>query len=400
MKLFLHIGTEKTGTTSAQEWAANNRDLLVKQGVFYSKVLGPTNHMKVYLWALPPEKNDNGFFLNGLSSVDDRRKFQAELPKLLAEEVDYARKLGCHTFLISNEHCHSHLKFEAEVAKLHSLLRPLFEAIQVLCSFRPQVDLAVSFSSTASRSFRRIGSDFFESIGPDILYYNYAALERRWASVFGSGALDFFAFRSEPDTTLALSARLGLDIEEFQPAQFLNEALDIQTIALTNALVDTSGRSSLRLNNTIRAQLDSLGCSERLQLGSDLAKRVQAKFLLSNTDFVNRCPSISLEDLSPDWKRYEVEQNVSMLDLPCPFSEKLIEMMRLQDMHLTLAKISQRVTEGERAIALRNIVNAEKFCQRAEFLFQRLSGKPSANWEIIAKRILQLRKTIERKAKS
>jgi hypothetical protein len=354
--------------------------------------------MKVYLWALPPEKNDAGFFLTGLSRIDDRRKFQAELPELLAEEIDYARKLGCHTFLISNEHCHSHLKLEAEVAKLHGLLRPLFESIQVLCSFRPQVDLAVSFSSTASRNFRRIDSTFFEAIGPDTLYYNYDALERRWASVFGSGALDFFAFRAEPDTTLALSARLELDIAEFQPAEVLNESLDIQTIALTNALVDASGKSSLRLNNTIRVQLDSLGCSEKLQLGSDLARRVQANFLLSNTDFVNRCPSISLEDLSPDWNRYEVGQNLSKLDLPCPFSEKMIEMMQLQDMHLTLAKISQRVAEGERAIALRNIVNAEKFCQRAEFLFQRLSGESTSNWEIIAKRIMQLRKTIERKA--
>lgn len=109
MKLLLHVGTEKTGTTSAQQWAANNRENLLKQGVFYSKILGPTNHMKIYLWALPPEKNDAGFFLIGLPTVHARRKFQAELPDLLASEVEEARRLGCYNLLISNENCHSHL---------------------------------------------------------------------------------------------------------------------------------------------------------------------------------------------------------------------------------------------------------------------------------------------------
>jgi hypothetical protein len=35
MKLILHIGTHKTGTTSLQAWLANNREALAANGVSY-----------------------------------------------------------------------------------------------------------------------------------------------------------------------------------------------------------------------------------------------------------------------------------------------------------------------------------------------------------------------------
>jgi hypothetical protein len=74
--------------------------------------------------------------------------------------------------------------------------------------------------------------------------------------------LDFFAFKTEPDTVAALSTRLGLDIATFHTLQTFNEALDIQTIALTNALVDQSYSPSAQFYKTLRAQLDALGYSK------------------------------------------------------------------------------------------------------------------------------------------
>jgi hypothetical protein len=65
---------------------------------------------------------------------------------------------------------------------------------------------------------------------------------------FENLSLDFFAFQKEPDTVAALSARLGLDIASFEQVQTFNEALDIQTSALTNTLVNTSYKPSVQFN--------------------------------------------------------------------------------------------------------------------------------------------------------
>ncbi len=394
MKLLLHIGTEKTGTTSSQKWAASNRENLIKQGVFYSKVLGSISHVKIYLWALPPEKDNPGFAHINALTVDARRKFQADLPELLSKEVEEAKKLGCHTFLISNEHCHSHLRKEAEIRKLHGLLQPLFASIQVVCSFRPQVDLAVSFSSTVSRGFFRVGSSFFEAIKPSVPYYNYDRLEQRWSAVFGSESLDFFAFKKEPDTIAALSARLGLDVADFNTIQTFNEALDIQSIALTNALVDMPYKPSRELRKIIGAQMLCSTGGERVRIGLDFAEKIHAKFVESNAAFAARCPSISVEDLTPDWARFEAEQNLSQLDQPCSFSDKLGElMMRIDRQHISTT-IALKLSETERALALRKPESADKFCTVAEALLQTLPDDTPSNRAQLEKNITRLRKAI------
>ena len=73
MKLILHIGTEKTATTSTQRWFRENRDLLIEQGVYYSRVLGPETHRKLCLWALGENRKDEGFLNHDLKTERDRR---------------------------------------------------------------------------------------------------------------------------------------------------------------------------------------------------------------------------------------------------------------------------------------------------------------------------------------
>ena len=68
MDLFLHIGMEKTATTSTQRWFADNRAALRAQGVAYSRVLGLITHRKLCLWSLNADRDDNGFVRNNLRS--------------------------------------------------------------------------------------------------------------------------------------------------------------------------------------------------------------------------------------------------------------------------------------------------------------------------------------------
>ena len=147
MKTLLHIGTEKTGSTSFQTWGAQNRDELARQGVWYSRELGDVNHVKAYLYATPIDAPDEGFGRIKANDPEARKAFQQELPAKLAAEFADARAMGCHTFVMSNEHCQSRLRDQDQVRRLHSLFAPHSDEIEVLCYLRPQIDMAVSLLS-------------------------------------------------------------------------------------------------------------------------------------------------------------------------------------------------------------------------------------------------------------
>ena len=109
MKLIFHIGTEKTGSTSAQRWFAANHSELAARGLHCCRSLGEGNNRKISLWSIRDSQPDKGFLAIGVRTAEDRRRFHAELPGEFAAEVAEARVAGATTFLVSNEHCHSRL---------------------------------------------------------------------------------------------------------------------------------------------------------------------------------------------------------------------------------------------------------------------------------------------------
>ena len=59
MKCILHIGTEKTGTTSLQSFFNINRDLLISNQIYYLKSPGLTNHRIVPVLFYPDDYIDD-----------------------------------------------------------------------------------------------------------------------------------------------------------------------------------------------------------------------------------------------------------------------------------------------------------------------------------------------------
>lgn len=87
-------------------------------------------------------------------------------------------------FIFSSEHCHSRLVDENGVRRLHDLLAPLFDTIEVVAYLRRQDRVAVSFYST----YLRGGGTDAAIMPPPVAdsYFDYAALLARWTKVFGS----------------------------------------------------------------------------------------------------------------------------------------------------------------------------------------------------------------------
>ena len=361
MDLTLHIGTEKTATSATQRWLAENRTALRKHGVAYSRVLGAVTNRRLCLWALDPERADQGFLHIGIRTETERALFYRDLPGQFAEEVASAKLAGCRQFVISNEHCHSRLTSHAEVARVQDFLAPHFSQIMVVCAVRPQVDVAVSLASTVSRDRFRLTGAFFDRVTPENPYYNYADLTRRWSKVFGAENLTMLAFREWPSVAAWLFERFNLAGTDLTPIRRINEALDIQSMAIVNALQVPNFDGDGKPNPFGNLFLDKLPCNERLSLGEEKARAIQDRFNACNAELIVLRPEIKPDDLQPDWHNYARPSNLATLEAHCDFAGQMAEMVRIFNEQLQYQRLQTRMAQTERAIARSRWENARRF---------------------------------------
>jgi hypothetical protein len=324
VKLFLHIGTEKTGTTSIQNWGALNRDRLGAQGIFYSRALGGTNHTKIYLHALGPESGDPGFAAAGAKTPEARVLLVAAVPEALAAEVQEARRLGCDRFVISNEHCHSRLTKFPAIDRLRALVTGLFDEIEIVAFLRPQIDMAVSAASTVVRAGFPLRPGFFDTVTPEAPYYDLLGLYRRWTKAFGDGAVRLVPFGAGDDVVSDFALWIGADPAGFRTPGRMNEALDIGVMALANALHEARQGGATELPPL---PFDVFTCRERLQPGAENARAVQARFAADNERLAALQADVTADDLVPDWSRYDAPQNLAKLDRIRPFAATIVELL-------------------------------------------------------------------------
>jgi hypothetical protein len=199
----LHIGTEKTGTTTLQSLLGANRPLFAANGVYLPLILAPhmvhgLNHSHLATYAM-----DNANFKDhlrtdaGVTSKDSLAAFRTRIAADLATDLAAAPP-DCRTLLLSAEHCHSRLHTKAEITLLRNLLEPHCKDFRILVYLRPQPDLARS----AHGMLLVLGAGNIDIFPPmprpknygarhviPRIYFDYAALLRRWAEVFGADAI-------------------------------------------------------------------------------------------------------------------------------------------------------------------------------------------------------------------
>jgi tetratricopeptide (TPR) repeat protein len=185
----LHIGIEKTGTTTLQQTLAAGRPALAAAGVHYprSPAADPgglaANHVLLAIHAAEPEATRDLRRILGPEAEARIAGFPAEL----AAEVA-ALPPNAHTVLFSNEHCHSRVTTAAGVARLHALMAPLFARVEVLVWLRRQDQLAASrYTEGLRHGARRLA--VLPEPDPADTYYDFAALLERWAGGFGRAAV-------------------------------------------------------------------------------------------------------------------------------------------------------------------------------------------------------------------
>jgi len=186
MKLILHIGTEKTATTTLQHFLYHNRKALLAQRIALLSTLDQPCNRKLAAYCQPEHMCDDYFTDMNINSAEERQKLFESFTEDLGADISKARKKA-DVLIITCEHFHSRLRTITSIKKLHNLITPYFVEIEIVCYFREQSSLALSSYSTATKFGDAIGFDEFlrRYVTPKDPYYNYDELLTKWAKVFG-----------------------------------------------------------------------------------------------------------------------------------------------------------------------------------------------------------------------
>jgi len=149
-KCILHIGTEKTGTTTIQAMFRENRAVLAEQGFFVPKSMGGNEHIDLVSYIVNPKKKFSRRILLDLNDAKAVEEHKEKIGAKFHQELSAAATRG-DTLIISSERLFALVTFEHEIRELRDLLMQYCESFEVVCYIRPQHEFAFSLHSTMLR---------------------------------------------------------------------------------------------------------------------------------------------------------------------------------------------------------------------------------------------------------
>lgn len=191
MKLTLHIGTEKTGTTTIQEFLRLNYKTLRGHSIYTSTALGPERCSNILV-----QKSSCRYYLEEKKSPKQNRYINNSFNFFLSEVKKTAFDKDAH-WVISSELLQSRLRDYDQLHSLKGLLDPLFETISILLYIRKPIDTAVSLWSTGVKC----GGSITSLPDPKNAYWNNACNHKntieRWGDVFSDSLINIRLFQKE-----------------------------------------------------------------------------------------------------------------------------------------------------------------------------------------------------------
>jgi hypothetical protein len=181
-KLYLHIGIEKTGTTSLQYFLSENRERLAKLGCWIPGCIMQKNHFKIAVCCYDEFRNDDLCRYLGIESENDWEQQKQQIIYQLSEEI---ASCSCAFGIISSENFQSRLHTVSERNRLRDLFIKLgFTDVTVILYLRDPASLA------NSHYFTDVGQGYVGRLPgrPDDHYFknlcDHRATIQNWRSVF------------------------------------------------------------------------------------------------------------------------------------------------------------------------------------------------------------------------
>ena len=194
MKIILHIGTEKTGTTAIQSYLHRNRNELLKNkivpGCSVDRIFG-RNHFAL---ALASSASPGTGLLKYRN--DEFRDYRQKVQNILDARLSGLDK--DHIVVFSAEHLSSRLVTIEEITYLKSLFTNEVE-FKIVCYLRPQHELLLGAQAESIKA----GHSNLEFNDPRLtgphhrygsIYYDYDRMLGLWEDVFGLNSMFVTAY--------------------------------------------------------------------------------------------------------------------------------------------------------------------------------------------------------------
>lgn len=186
-RLVLHIGTEKTGTTTIQHFLRMNRRVLSRHSILIPVFLGQANHFAFPFLAYDPGRVDDVVFraapgLSGEGLVRRREELLDKLAKKVAGS-------GSQCWIISSEHLSSRLMNDSEILRLRGVIDECFSSVRVIVYLRDPLSVYISSWSTALKcgsaqvSLSEPGAGYADRLA------DHRSLLQRWLRFFEKNEL-------------------------------------------------------------------------------------------------------------------------------------------------------------------------------------------------------------------
>jgi len=317
-RCFVHIGSEKTGTTSIQRYFGRNRDSLREQGFWYPRSCASPKadvHRPLSDAALGDELGPHG-----------------ELARAFETEFRQELQSGVHTAIFSSEFFHSRVRSTEPAERLKEFLSRYFDSIRIVFYARRQDHLAVSMHSTAVRSGKSAATRAIEIYErKQHHYFDHLGVANLWAGVFGDANLVCRIYErprlANGDVIDDIAAIIGLPPDDNRRRVKANESLSYVCMNLLLRLKKSRHRDNDLLRRAILQTDRDLELPRLPFMTKREAQEFMARFAESNREFF-------ATRVSPDLaKDFDDSFGKFPDDLLEPTAQEMLEFLFALDQH-------------------------------------------------------------------
>ncbi len=232
-KCYLHIGSEKTGTTSLQEFLRTNRVELRAQGFTIPKSMGRSEHVDLVCAFANSNKRFSRRRFLGLKTPEQVEAYNTTLIARIGNELETQARPDS-TLIISSERLLTQINEPEEIDALRTFLLRYCEEVEVVCYIRPQHEFAVSIFTTKLRSGSSDATCFpeIDESSADSRFYFYDTILNFWNEQFPECELTVRRFERNRliggDTIEDFSHVVGMTTDGLQTLPLLNPSLSAE----------------------------------------------------------------------------------------------------------------------------------------------------------------------------
>jgi hypothetical protein len=265
----LHIGLEKTGTTSIQYLLSQNRRLLLESSVLVSNTTNPGNNYHLAIACYSKFRADGLTKQLGISSQQQLEAFRRLVFAKLEKEVS---QNSPEKVVLSSEHFQSRLLGTDDISLLKTSLESIgLTNFKILLYLRDPLKIVMSHHGMAIKKGIHVTEDFYRPEHPRISHIvDHTKTLQNWQSVFGRDAIQVRLYpESQPGEALLTDFLHACDISTKQ--------VDLTKQELRNINLSAS---ALRALNQVNASSDKVRLlAEDRWLFNQLEKRYPGKGL-------------------------------------------------------------------------------------------------------------------------